>query len=82
MFRNDSKKPSRDKLIRWCFGFPLPIEDAEKVLEAMHSTEEGRDAVIIGSVTDSYPGKLVMETNYGGRRVLQKLTGAQLPRIC
>ena len=60
----------------------VPVEDAEKVLEAMHSTEEGRDAVIIGSVTDSYPGKLVMETNYGGRRVLQKLTGAQLPRIC
>ena len=60
----------------------VPMEDADKVLEAMHSTEEGRDAAIIGTVTDAYPGKLVMETCYGGRRVLQKLTGAQLPRIC
>jgi len=60
----------------------VPMEDADKVLEAMHSTEEGRDAAIIGTVTDAYPGKLVMETVYGGRRVLQKLTGAQLPRIC
>jgi len=60
----------------------VAAQDAQKVLEAMHSTEEGRDAAIIGTVTDLYPGKLVMGTNYGGRRVLQKLTGAQLPRIC
>ena len=60
----------------------VAAQDAQKVLEAMHSTEEGRDAAIIGTVTDAYPGKLVMGTNYGGRRVLQKLTGAQLPRIC
>jgi len=57
-------------------------DDAGKVLEAMRESEEGRDAAIIGSVTAEYPGRLVMETLYGGRRVLQKLTGAQLPRIC
>ncbi len=57
-------------------------EDAEKVLAAMRETEEGRDAAIIGAVTEDYPGRLVMETLYGGKRVLQKLTGAQLPRIC
>ena len=28
------------------------------------------------------PGKLVMRTIPGGRRILQKLAGAQLPRIC
>ena len=56
--------------------------DAEKVLTAMRETAEGRDAAIIGTVTDQYPGRLVMETAYGGKRVLQKLTGAQLPRIC
>lgn len=56
--------------------------DADKVLAAMRETEEGRDAALIGHVTDEYAGKLVMQTAFGGRRVLQKLTGAQLPRIC
>ena len=57
-------------------------EDAEKLLTAMRGTEEGREAAVIGHVTAEYPGKLVMETAFGGKRVLQKLTGAQLPRIC
>ncbi len=57
-------------------------EDAEKALAALRSEEEGRDAAQIGFVTDDCPGKLVARTALGGRRVLQKLTGAQLPRIC
>ena len=57
-------------------------EDAQKVLQAMRECEEGRDAAIIGSVSAEFPGKLVLQTAFGGRRVLQKLTGAQLPRIC
>ena len=57
-------------------------DDAEKVLAAMRATEEGRDAALIGFVTNDYPGRLVMRTEFGGKRILQKLTGAQLPRIC
>jgi len=57
-------------------------EDAERVLAAMRATPEGADAAVIGTVTEQYPGKLVMQTALGGKRVLQKLTGAQLPRIC
>ncbi len=57
-------------------------EAEERVLEAMRRTEEGRNAATIGEVTDAYPGRLVMNTAFGGRRILQKLTGAQLPRIC
>ena len=56
--------------------------DAEKVLAAMRKTEEGRDAVFIGHVSADIPGRLVMQTAFGGRRILQKLSGAQLPRIC
>jgi hydrogenase expression/formation protein HypE len=48
----------------------------------MRDTGEGRDAALIGTVTADYPGRLVMETAFGGKRILQKLTGAQLPRIC
>ena len=32
LFRNDTKKASRDKLIQICMGFPLTIEDAQNVL--------------------------------------------------
>ena len=56
--------------------------DAEKVLAAMRKTEAGRDAVLIGHVSADIPGRLVMQTAFGGRRILQKLSGAQLPRIC
>ena len=57
-------------------------EDAEKVLEAMRQCPEGTGAAVIGRVTEEHPGALVMKTALGGRRILQKLTGAQLPRIC
>ena len=57
-------------------------ENADKVLEAMKKLPEGENAALIGHVTSEYPGKLVMKTQLGGGRILQKLTGAQLPRIC
>ena len=57
-------------------------EDAEKALAAMKGLPEGENAAVIGSVSARYPGKLVMNTAFGGSRILQKLTGAQLPRIC
>ena len=60
----------------------VAAEEAEQVLEAMRSVPEGREAARIGTVTGDCPGKLVARTALGGRRVLQKLTGAQLPRIC
>ena len=60
----------------------VPEESAKCVIEAMKSLPEGRNSAIIGRVTDSFPGKVVMETAFGGKRILQKLSGAQLPRIC
>lgn len=60
----------------------VSAEKAEEVLEAIRSFPEGKAACIIGEVTETRPGKLVMKTGFGGRRILQKLAGAQLPRIC
>ena len=60
----------------------VAAEDAEQVLAAMRQTDAGKDAAEIGTVTAARPGKLVMRTIPGGRRILQKLAGAQLPRIC
>ena len=57
-------------------------EDSERILAAMRATEEGKDAAVIGRVTERYAGKVVMRTAFGGSRILQKLAGAQLPRIC
>ena len=60
----------------------VPEENADKVIKAMQEFPEGKDAALIGRVTAGYPGKLTMKTAFGGARILQKLTGAQLPRIC
>jgi hydrogenase expression/formation protein HypE len=55
---------------------------AEEIVSALKKFPEGADAAIIGRVTSKYPGKVVIKTYLGGTRILAKLTGAQLPRIC
>ena len=57
-------------------------ESAEAVLAALHKTTGGEQAAAIGHVSRAYPGKVVLKTYLGGTRILAKLTGAQLPRIC
>ncbi len=60
----------------------VPQSDAGRVLDAMHSHELGRDARVIGAVTADHPGTVVMKTAIGGNRVVDMLSGEQLPRIC
>ncbi len=55
---------------------------ADGLLEVMRSTEEGKDSCIIGEVVKEYPKKVVMKTALGGSRIVNMLTGEQLPRIC
>ena len=55
---------------------------AEKVLHAMRSHPLGKDAAIIGEVVDDHPGVAVMKSRIGGTRVVDMLSGEQLPRIC
>ena len=57
-------------------------EQAEGILAALRSVPGGEQAAAIGVVSKQYPGKVVLKTYTGGARVLSKLTGAQLPRIC
>ena len=57
-------------------------EDTQRVLARMRELPEGADAAVIGTVSDRHPGRVVMKTAFGGTRILQKLAGAQLPRIC
>lgn len=57
-------------------------EDKEKVLEAIRKTPEGQDAACIGVVTDVTKGQLLLETPLGVKRMLHRLSGIMLPRIC
>ncbi|MCA0364776.1 MAG: hydrogenase expression/formation protein HypE [Bacteroidetes bacterium] len=40
------------------------------------------EAAIVGEVNDEHPSKVIMKSKIGGRRVVNYLTGEQLPRIC
>jgi hydrogenase expression/formation protein HypE len=57
-------------------------KDAQKVLEIIRQDEFGKDAVIIGEVIEEDPGRVFLETLIGGSRIVDMLTGEQLPRIC
>lgn len=57
-------------------------DHAEKALDAIKANEYGKDASIIGEVVDDFPGKVFMKTTIGGTRIVDMLTGEQLPRIC
>ena len=59
-------------------------EASERVLSAMRAHPVAADAAIVGRVSDAADGRPRCElvTPIGGRRVLQKPYGEQLPRIC
>lgn len=57
-------------------------EDAHALLAAMRGHEAGRDAAIIGQVTEDASCLIRMKTGFGGSRVMDWIAGEQLPRIC
>ena len=60
----------------------VKAEDADTVLEAMKQTKEGENACIIGEVIDGPEGVVALNTLFGGNKIIDKLIGDQLPRIC
>jgi hydrogenase expression/formation protein HypE len=56
--------------------------DADRVLQAMRSHPLGREAQIIGTVSENDPGLVTMVTTLGTKRIVDMLSGDQLPRIC
>lgn len=74
-----------DPLYLACEGRVLVVTsgaDADRVLGAMRRTAAGASARIIGRVTDEYAGRVCVNTSTGGTRIVDMLTGEQLPRIC
>ncbi len=60
----------------------VPPGEAGAVLAAMRSHPLAKAAAIIGEVTAEHPGFVLMRTRVGGTRVVDMLSGEQLPRIC
>jgi hydrogenase expression/formation protein HypE len=94
---NETDLPVNDNIQSICevFGFdPLflanegkvlmvvPAEKVNSLLETIRSEKLGKNAVIIGEVTDDNKGKVILKTITGGKRIIDIPAGAQLPRIC
>ncbi len=56
--------------------------DSEKVLSVMKESPEGKDAVVIGEIVEGHPGRVILDTEIGGKRIVEMRAGDQLPRIC
>ncbi|MEM2673353.1 MAG: hydrogenase expression/formation protein HypE [Candidatus Bathyarchaeia archaeon] len=57
------------------------MERAEEILDFLRGTSEGREAEIIGEVTNDFIG-VAMQTTIGGRRIIPRPLGDPIPRIC
>jgi hydrogenase expression/formation protein HypE len=57
-------------------------DKAESILSNMKKHTLGKEATIIGEITKENKGKVVLETIIGGERIVDRLVGDQLPRIC
>jgi hydrogenase expression/formation protein HypE len=60
----------------------VPGEEAEAALAAVRSQAGGEDARLIGRVVAEEPGRVILKTRIGSHRLLERLSGEQLPRIC
>jgi len=56
-------------------------EREEEILELLRTTEEGREAEIIGEATADFAG-VAMQTVVGGKRIVARPVGDPVPRIC
>ena len=93
----EDKIPVRETVAGMCevFGYdPLYLANegkvamvvassvAEELLAIFRNNEFGQDAALIGEITSYHPGMAVLESSIGGKRILSRLAGEQLPRIC
>lgn len=60
----------------------VSADEAEPLLAAMRAHPAGRDSAIIGEVKATPAARVVLQTTFGGERILDKLVSEQLPRIC
>ena len=65
-----------------CVAF-VAAADAERALAVLHALPEGRHAALAGRVVETVSrGRVELVSRVGTRRVVDRLSGEQLPRIC
>lgn len=60
----------------------VAAEDAERIVETLKKNPFGKSAALIGEITGQHQGKAWLDTLVGGKRIIDMLSGQQLPRIC
>lgn len=74
-----------DPLYLACEGRLAAVVDADsarRVVDALRGIAGAEGSCVIGELAARYAGKVVLQTQLGTRRLLQMLSGEQLPRIC
>jgi hydrogenase expression/formation protein HypE len=64
------------------FAVFVPEAQATRVVEILQNLAVSSQAVRIGEVTEGPRGLVTMRSRIGGSRVVDMLSGEQLPRIC
>lgn len=64
------------------FALFVPPEHADQALAILRAQSDGATAARIGTVTADSPGLVTMKSRIGARRIVDMLSGEQLPRIC
>jgi hydrogenase expression/formation protein HypE len=57
-------------------------EFALRILEEMRKNDLGKESEIIGEITAENRGLVTMLTQIGSKRIVDMISGEQLPRIC
>ncbi len=60
----------------------VPAECADPLVAAMRAHPSGEQSAIIGEVVEAPAGVVMLNTGFGGGRIVDLLVGEQLPRIC
>ncbi len=64
------------------FMMAVDPRDADRALDILRQTREGKNAMAIGQATDGARGRVIVKSGWGTTRFLEMPTGEILPRIC
>ena len=60
----------------------VPADECDAALAALKANPLGEHAAVIGEIAEDPPGIVILQTHFGGTRIVDMLVGDPLPRIC
>ncbi len=60
----------------------VPADKADELINVMQQHPTGVRSAIIGKISEKPVGRVILQTTFGGERIVDMLVGEQLPRIC